>query len=281
MKIEKAKLEQLLKLLKKALAIGAGDSSYANTLPGDMSGAVANTTESLAGGKKKKKRKQKRKGEEIEKAVNQVIEEDSELLVRLAKGEKIPGGKAAGRPDSDFDSKELAMGIKVEMEHTKDKAKAKEIAKDHLAEFADYYTRLKAMEKKAEKEKKEVKKAAIVVKDPKDRDRAFEIETTKEGKKKLVLPRPQDGKGSMQGERGRGMGSGKGKNKIKGCKLLNANDDISRQKRKKIFKSILKEVKNRFPEMDYQTIVDITMKRWEKRLLEEDSDTTSESDNKQ
>jgi hypothetical protein len=43
------------------------------------------------------------------------------------------------------------MGIEVESEHTKDKTKAKEIAMDHLTEFPDYYTRIKKMEKSADK----------------------------------------------------------------------------------------------------------------------------------
>jgi hypothetical protein len=44
--------------------------------------------------------------------------------------------------------KELEMGMKVEMEHTKDKAKAKEIAMDHLWENPNYYTKLKKVETK-------------------------------------------------------------------------------------------------------------------------------------
>lgn len=40
--------------------------------------------------------------------------------------------------------KEIAMGIKVEMEHTKSKEKAEKIAKEHLAEHPDYYSRLKS-----------------------------------------------------------------------------------------------------------------------------------------
>jgi predicted DNA-binding WGR domain protein len=39
--------------------------------------------------------------------------------------------------------KEIAMGTKVEMEHTKSKEKAEKIAKEHLAEHPDYYSRLK------------------------------------------------------------------------------------------------------------------------------------------
>jgi len=39
--------------------------------------------------------------------------------------------------------KELEMGIKIEMEHTDNKDKAKEIAMDHLWENPSYYTKLK------------------------------------------------------------------------------------------------------------------------------------------
>jgi len=49
-----------------------------------------------------------------------------------------------------YDSKQLAMGIKVEMEHTICPLIAERIAKDHLAECADYYTRLDIMEKECE-----------------------------------------------------------------------------------------------------------------------------------
>ncbi len=43
-------------------------------------------------------------------------------------------------PDSEFDSKELAMGIKDEMEHTDDEEVAKAIAKGHLIKHRHYYT---------------------------------------------------------------------------------------------------------------------------------------------
>ena len=54
--------------------------------------------------------------------------------------------------DSDFDSEQLKIGIEVEMEHTNDPLVAKEIAKDHLAECKNYYTRLFIMEKECEEE---------------------------------------------------------------------------------------------------------------------------------
>lgn len=52
-------------------------------------------------------------------------------------------------PDSEFDSTQLKKGIEVEFEHTKSKLVAKLIAKDHLSEIPDYYTRLDKMEKEA------------------------------------------------------------------------------------------------------------------------------------
>lgn len=53
--------------------------------------------------------------------------------------------------EKDANPKELAMGIKVEMEHTPDPALAKKIALDHLAELPDYYTRLAKMEREGKK----------------------------------------------------------------------------------------------------------------------------------
>lgn len=56
-------------------------------------------------------------------------------------------------PDS-FHQTQLKMGRKVEKEHSNDPKQAQEIAKDHLAEIPDYYTRLNKMEKRAELGKK-------------------------------------------------------------------------------------------------------------------------------
>lgn len=60
--------------------------------------------------------------------------------------------KGVGRhkdvPDDKFDKDQLEMGVKVEQEHTDDPYIAKIIAKDHLVELPDYYSRLKKMEKK-------------------------------------------------------------------------------------------------------------------------------------
>jgi hypothetical protein len=50
-------------------------------------------------------------------------------------------------PSIDYDPKELAMGIKVEMEHTTDTDVAETIAKQHLAEDPKYYSKLKKFHK--------------------------------------------------------------------------------------------------------------------------------------
>ena len=70
------------------------------------------------------------------------------LNAALKKSEDIiPGGKGDKKPDSAFKYKDLIEGIKEEMEHTTDKAVAKEIAKDHLTEDPDYYKKLKKLHK--------------------------------------------------------------------------------------------------------------------------------------
>jgi hypothetical protein len=46
-------------------------------------------------------------------------------------------------PDEKFDPIQLAMGIKVEMEHTECPKVAKQISKAHLGENPRYYTILK------------------------------------------------------------------------------------------------------------------------------------------
>jgi hypothetical protein len=56
--------------------------------------------------------------------------------------------KKANVPDSKFDAKQLAIGTKVEHEHTNDKAIAKAIAKAHLSEDPKYYVKLKKIERK-------------------------------------------------------------------------------------------------------------------------------------
>lgn len=60
--------------------------------------------------------------------------------------DQLPGGLADKRNPSDFDPEQLKKGIKVEMEHTDDSAKAEEIAMDHLTEDPKYYDKLETIE---------------------------------------------------------------------------------------------------------------------------------------
>jgi hypothetical protein len=49
-------------------------------------------------------------------------------------------------PDDKYDSKQLERGIEVEKEHIDNPVISKMIAKAHIAEIPDYYTRLDKME---------------------------------------------------------------------------------------------------------------------------------------
>lgn len=62
---------------------------------------------------------------------------------RTRRRELIPGGLAPrGRCPRDVLKSELRKGIKVEMEHTRSRRVAREIACDHLTEDRRYYTKL-------------------------------------------------------------------------------------------------------------------------------------------
>ena len=79
------------------------------------------------------------------------VAQTSKQILKTA--DLIPGGMAdkAHKKPSDFDPKQIAMGMKVEKEHTPDPKKRKEIAMDHLTEFPKYYTALDKMEKSMKK----------------------------------------------------------------------------------------------------------------------------------
>lgn len=57
--------------------------------------------------------------------------------------DQLPGGLADKKKPTDFDQKELSMGIEHEKEHTNDEDLAREIAMDHLSEDPHYYSNLK------------------------------------------------------------------------------------------------------------------------------------------
>lgn len=76
---------------------------------------------------------------------------DFEAIIYSILGSFAGSGRAKekGFEEKDADPKELAMGIKIESEHTSWPPMAKRISLDHLAEIPDYYTRLIKMEKEA------------------------------------------------------------------------------------------------------------------------------------
>jgi hypothetical protein len=57
-------------------------------------------------------------------------------------GQLVPGGKAEGYHPSQFDPRQLRVGIEIELEHTPDRRVAREIAMDHLVEDSNYYWKL-------------------------------------------------------------------------------------------------------------------------------------------
>ena len=71
-------------------------------------------------------------------------ETPSEKLPGHVRDDLLPGGKGDGHSPSEFDRREVAMGLHHEMEHTDDPRKALEIAIDHLTENPHYYTELRA-----------------------------------------------------------------------------------------------------------------------------------------
>ena len=66
--------------------------------------------------------------------------------VKKAEPSKLTMTGTDTRPDNKYNPDQLRMGIKVELEHTDDSAVAERIAKDHLDEMPDYYSRLRKME---------------------------------------------------------------------------------------------------------------------------------------
>lgn len=69
-------------------------------------------------------------------------------LQKIAKKfkQQLAGGLADELSPEDFNPKALEKGIKVELEHTNDRALAKEIAMDHLTEDPNYYDKLEKVE---------------------------------------------------------------------------------------------------------------------------------------
>jgi hypothetical protein len=86
---------------------------------------------------------------------NKMKSKKGAAYIRAKLAEVLEGGMADGKSPQRYDERQLAMGIKVEMEHTNDRAKAKEIAMDHLEEDPDYYHDLLEMESEEKEEREE------------------------------------------------------------------------------------------------------------------------------
>lgn len=84
--------------------------------------------------------------ENISRQIRQAGMAAEQKVTPLENEDNLPGGRADNVPNEKFDPKQLEIGIKVEMEHTKDAAIAEEIAKDHLTEDPEYYSKLEKME---------------------------------------------------------------------------------------------------------------------------------------
>lgn len=67
--------------------------------------------------------------------------------VAVVEANHLPGGLSDKGPPPGVDPKQVAKGIKVEMEHTNDPAIAREISYDHLREDPKYYDKLEKIEK--------------------------------------------------------------------------------------------------------------------------------------
>ena len=73
---------------------------------------------------------------------------DNKLALKAAeptitKSNELVGGKGDTKDISDFDPKQVQMGLKIELEHTDNIEVAKEIVADHLSEDPAYYSKLK------------------------------------------------------------------------------------------------------------------------------------------
>ena len=102
-------------------------------------------------GKPKELDKKARKNSDPNKLYNMGLTESEQLDVPTPTAKQV--AKKHGVPLKDI-SRQLAMGIKIEHEHTSSDELAREIALDHLNELPDYYDRLKKVEVKDTNETK-------------------------------------------------------------------------------------------------------------------------------
>jgi hypothetical protein len=81
------------------------------------------------------------------------VKNDKAEEVAYEEARALHGGKAEEKGAKKPSPQQMAMGQKVEAEHSHDPKVRREIASDHLAEIPDYYSRLKRMEAEAKMKK--------------------------------------------------------------------------------------------------------------------------------
>lgn len=87
----------------------------------------------------------------VYKNTKELMEKD-DVIKEAGSEESLIGGYADNEPAEKYDARELVDGVLVELEHTNDGKQALEIAKDHLEEIPDYYSRLGKLEDDAKED---------------------------------------------------------------------------------------------------------------------------------
>lgn len=113
----------------------------------------------------RRQKEEKPEEKDVKKESGEKIEEQTNKSIKKSEDNQLKGGKSDNLTIQDIADKhkvsvedikkQLQIGIKIEMEHTDDPRVAVEIARDHLYELSDYYTRLEKMEDEGKKESKQ------------------------------------------------------------------------------------------------------------------------------
>jgi hypothetical protein len=117
----------------------------------------------------------------------------SALIDTAHRPDPIPGGVGAYLEPEDVSSKQLEMGLEEEKEHSPDYDIRQDISLDHLKQDPSYYTKLRNMEKGANKVSNEAekyisKKIEKLINEGYDRDQAAAIAYSKARKKGYDVP---------------------------------------------------------------------------------------------
>ena len=121
------------------------------------------------------------KGKKIEeKKVEKGEDEEKEEKLQGGKGDNKGWQDIADKHGVDLDKimKQVAIGLKVEKEHTSEEKEAEEIVKDHLMEDPKYYTSKKDKnwgKKEAENTEKEEKNEEVEKSNKSDIEKAFDV----------------------------------------------------------------------------------------------------------